>query len=1453
MYSRGKILLTVISVFLTAVVSQAYTTNKEDLAVLDKAWPARYFGSYKEERVDYALKKYGKSWDFEDGTTGRVSHLSPGIENARVEGGKFKFTMAQTNVFIAWGAYSRIGKVAFEEDFKVPQESGWASAEVAVKQTKDLSKWFIATRIGGDHQIPSYWLNKGQRELKGTESQKLKADIKVPADGLVLQIEGPAGNEIEIDSVSVFGVRNFGYYRKTFELPSDKIWSAILNISRPGMTGHISINGQKVYEVDEIRNGAWNPWRRTAYNPVPVEVASYLKPGRNVICAYGERIGYPPQFLIQGYVNCVDGKRVLIKTDETWLWSDREETGWEKTDFDDSKWKKTGRVGTPGFGYFSADEFPYYSGFLRVINPYQRKLYYRERDDVKFRIELPIAFAGRVLPLNYEIECLTGTRAPLKGTVEKGAGEGDNLMYECNAGKLLPGVYRARFTIGGQEEEGLQPRVEDFAVVGPIPQKTVAGNSYEEGMELELEDTIDCANPQDQHRFYDSDGKIGSKIVEKDGLKYRETEPYGCYFSYAIKFKETGYPYLIAVDYPDNRERLIEFSVQVITTAKDGKKDLGWDVTTPGVICGGGGKFPLTGKMQTLQFFHWARTPEVAINIENNPFAFESRAAVSKIRIYRVKEMPAVMTKKGERFFGVGTEWGDIVANTFRPGKEQFPAGFTGFSASWRDINENAEWYKVFEAFIKYLRFSGQNLVNMGSWMYTGPRYYEDRLVNDSSLEQDFRHLLLAMFEENDLYMSAGIEYCYSLGFGSVYRVTDKEVAEEGKDTVWSVSKSGKQFRKDLGGGPDVCANSLHPVVQKEILRIVDELLNKFKDYKSFKGLTFHVFPGIYSPTIGMDSWSGGSSALEWGYDDISIQRFQNDTGKKIPVDIKDPKRFEKRYNWLMANARDKWISWRCEKIFELEKEIFRHVKDARKDLVLVNNLAMYPCYVKQWVKSGLPVKEYLRQMGYDPALYRKIKDLYFSRYQFQLICHWVQVRGTDQYYNWAWANSPEVVELFDREESRGYCMQWPFDEHGYGQDGENNEQEWPWKLKNFGSHIIAWPVPGHKYFKEAWNRSFIDSDPDLMTFCMFDSNIPVGHEQEMREFARVFTALPVEKFARLAGAAFNPNVVVKELYKGGNYYFTVINPGWWEAEAELELQGLKDGQEIASLTDESKLTVRDGKVKVPLAPYEIKAFSVPSKKAKVLKAEVSIKDRSGVEKYFTQRIDVSRNLLANPEAADLLAEDELAHCKKCLTEVEEFIRKGNYFQANDRIADWKFNQLMATRVARLSSTVSWQVIGPFPNDTEGKGFFTSYEVEKDVLAAGDIDKAKSYDGVEGKVKWRKALSILRGTDAFVDFNEIFNPNDWVCAYAFRKISSPQEQEATLSLGSDDGAKVWFNGKEVIAKYMARGASPGQDKVKVRLNKGENTILIKVEEQIGGWGFYFDVLGADGKPLTLGK
>jgi hypothetical protein len=73
-------------------------------------------------------------------------------------------------------------------------------------------------------------------------------------------------------------------------------------------------------------------------------------------------------------------------------------------------------------------------------------------------------------------------------------------------------------------------------------------------------------------------------------------------------------------------------------------------------------------------------------------------------------------------------------------------------------------------------------------------------------------------------------------------------------------------------------------------------------------------------------------------------------------------------------------------------------------------------------------------------------------------------------------------------------------------------------------------------------------------------------------------------------------------------------------------------------------------------------------------------------------------------------------------------------------------------------------------------------------------------------------------------------------AYLRTAVNSDTPRDLILELGSDDGVKGWLNGSVIIAVNTQRGVTPGQEKVKAHLNAGWNTLLLKITQNVLGWG-----------------
>lgn len=128
-----------------------------------------------------------------------------------------------------------------------------------------------------------------------------------------------------------------------------------------------------------------------------------------------------------------------------------------------------------------------------------------------------------------------------------------------------------------------------------------------------------------------------------------------------------------------------------------------------------------------------------------------------------------------------------------------------------------------------------------------------------------------------------------------------------------------------------------------------------------------------------------------------------------------------------------------------------------------------------------------------------------------------------------------------------------------------------------------------------------------------------------------------------------------------------------------------------------------------------------------------------------------------------------------------------------------------------------------------------------------DVGFAPEQDGkgVEWKPVPKPADPALAGQ---ADLTSVVG-GDHAVVYLKARVRSPREVKVRLEIGSDDGVKVWVNGKLVHANNAVRALAPGQDKAEAVLRAGDNDFLLKITQHTLGCGACVRIRGLDGSPI----
>ncbi|MFA3783301.1 glycoside hydrolase family 172 protein [Melioribacteraceae bacterium 4301-Me] len=152
-----------------------------------------------------------------------------------------------------------------------------------------------------------------------------------------------------------------------------------------------------------------------------------------------------------------------------------------------------------------------------------------------------------------------------------------------------------------------------------------------------------------------------------------------------------------------------------------------------------------------------------------------------------------------------------------------------------------------------------------------------------------------------------------------------------------------------------------------------------------------------------------------------------------------------------------------------------------------------------------------------------------------------------------------------------------------------------------------------------------------------------------------------------------------------------------------------------------------------------------------------------------------------------------------------------------------------------------WYIIGPYPNKQDSKG--NRLGLDEIFLPEKEFDTTKTYFGQNNQqISWRLIKTLPNG---YFSLYGLVNPNELVVTYALTYVYSPYEQTLPLLFSSDDGSKVFLNDEMIFRFLKINIAQPDQFKIPLHLKKGWNKLLLKIENNLGGYGFYARILDLD--------
>jgi len=116
-----------------------------------------------------------------------------------------------------------------------------------------------------------------------------------------------------------------------------------------------------------------------------------------------------------------------------------------------------------------------------------------------------------------------------------------------------------------------------------------------------------------------------------------------------------------------------------------------------------------------------------------------------------------------------------------------------------------------------------------------------------------------------------------------------------------------------------------------------------------------------------------------------------------------------------------------------------------------------------------------------------------------------------------------------------------------------------------------------------------------------------------------------------------------------------------------------------------------------------------------------------------------------------------------------------------------------------------------------------------------NLDSLKSLEQKTG-LRW----NVISTTDSVINFLRLFSADDDTnrVVYFAEQVESDSSVNRILSVGSDDGFILWVNGDSIASIHKGRQMLKHDDLIPIKLRKGKNILLFKVDQGTGDWSLF---------------
>ena len=805
-------------------------------------------------------------------------------------------------------------------------------------------------------------------------------------------------------------------------------------------------------------------------------------------------------------------------------------------------------------------------------------------------IEFPKSF-------NWFITNTAGQPVPNRGDIISTLDDPKERRIAFGAPKA--GVYILKVQSVDDEERPLDECFTEFAIAGEVKQPLCKpGEPLPAGV-LQKVDEADLTATDPGHDFFSFSGQ--SKIVKGEKGVYRQTLTYQEELArcggnkwwandwFAVRFKtEPGKVYVVETEHPDlDFMSVSQYLIEPKDDPADGKcKPV--TRTTSGVFTGT--RLPFDNGMKTYQTVHFASAPWVAVCYQNGHSGRpEGRvmppASIKRVTLYEVKgELPrADIPSAGERYLGVHCEHGGVALGNFGPEK------FRGENADWNDWPGRGELYrKLYPTvvnLIKYMRHRGDNVLLAGVYRYRSAWYPSTVFPPGGDQgRSDIPDFLARMFEKNGLKLVLTVMPCNPLPAARLHEATRYDIIQGGGGT----SPVGSDGQPSVLTPFNPAANPFHPKVREAYNSLAADLGSRYGRYPAVLGIAWVAGSNLWEPCLPIPSTNGGQAdqnVLTYSFDDETMRQFAAYAKVTLPGKPGEPDRFKKRYDWIMTNAKEKFVDFRCWATAQTQfrlKDAFRKIAQDKDYLYIDYYHTLFNCDF-----SAQAPLDICRLHCSDPRLFKNIPGFVHMPWMPERNCvtNWEHGRMSMELAAQAdrFLDDKELAQAMESEGRTARYLHRQFYEQSLLLE---KDRPWLWAPGTESLACCSYPQQGGRGYLADFVQMLAMGTPDYLSYMWSDSQIPMGHEMAHQEFAAAFRALPPGHYKE---ADRKDGVIVRFIDVGQKTFYAVNTSG--STIQKMELKTGLTGEFVDAVAGEAK-TVRNGMASFTMRPYSLQVFT---------------------------------------------------------------------------------------------------------------------------------------------------------------------------------------------------------------------------------------------------------------------